>query len=80
VIYNLDTEEFHLYRLKEDPSEQYPVRLKPGHPDYKKALALSRLGESVDALGKSLPAESSGEKRELDPETLGRLKALGYME
>jgi arylsulfatase A-like enzyme len=80
VIYNIETRDVHLYRLKEDPGERYPVRLEPGSPDYEKARRLFRLGETVTSFGKSLPVQEGGKKRALDPETLQRLKTLGYVE
>ena len=80
VVYNLETQQTALYRLLEDPDEQHPILLTPGEPDYEKARKLFRLADSVTAIGKSLPTGGKTERRELDPDTLQKLKSLGYIE
>ena len=80
VVYNFETKETNLFHLHEDPGEQHPIALDPSHPEFEKAGEMFRLRESILALGKALPMEGQGDRRELDPETMQRLKTLGYME
>ena len=80
VIFNHNTSQPYFYDLKKDPEEQNGILLTPSNPNYKKVRVLFRMGRNAFKSGERLSRSTDEGQRKLDPQTLERLRSLGYIE
>ncbi|MCZ6691484.1 MAG: sulfatase [Planctomycetota bacterium] len=79
VIQDVVREKWEYYDLKADPGERFPIRDEE-QPKAREAIAeLQGVVKALELLKASLSRRPGESRPELDPETLERLRSLGYI-